>query len=185
MILIAGLGNPGPEYAGTRHNIGFELIDRLASAMSVRMGPGKGPYYAGRGRRDGETLLLVKPSTYMNRSGAALQQALNWYKIQPEHCLVCYDDLDLPVGTIRLRAEGSAGGHNGMRDIIRMLGTDAFPRLRIGIGNEFPEGRQVDFVLSPFDSEERNLVAEALDKAESAVFHFCENGIEAAMNKYN
>lgn len=185
MILIAGLGNPGPEYAETRHNVGFKLIDRLASALSVNLRSGKGSFQIGKGRRGEETLLLMKPTTYMNRSGSALQQALSWYKLEPEECLVCYDDLDLPVGTIRLRAGGSAGGHNGMKDIIRMLGTDGFPRLRIGIGNDFPKGRQVDYVLSRFESGELEHVEEALEMAEEAVFFFCRNGIESAMNRYN
>lgn len=185
MLLIAGLGNPGPEYAGTRHNIGFDLVDRLASSLSVRMGPGKGPFHVGRGRHAGETVVLLKPTTYMNKSGSALQQALSWYKIDPDRCLVCYDDLDLPLGTVRLRARGSAGGHNGMKDIIRMLGTDEFPRLRIGIGSEFPEGRQVDYVLSRFDSEQQKVVREALERAEDAALYFCREGIEEAMNAYN
>lgn len=185
MPLIIGLGNPGSKYAGTRHNIGFELIDKLAQAMSVRLGPGKGPFHVGKGNHAGHSIYLVKPTTYMNKSGDAVQQAVNWYKEDVGNCLVCYDDLDLDVGTIRLRPNGSAGGHNGIKDIIQKLGTDAFPRLRIGIGNDFPRGQQVQHVLSPFSDEERKIIDPTLDKAADATFCFIREGIEEAMNKFN
>lgn len=185
MPVIIGLGNPGSKYAGSRHNIGFELIDRLAAARSVRLGPGKGPFYMGTGRYQGEKLVLVKPTTYMNRSGDALQQVLNWYKIGTDQCLVCYDDLDLALGTIRLRPKGSAGGHNGIKDIIQKLGTNAFPRLRIGIGNDFPKGQQVKFVLSKFNTDEQPVVESMLDKAVEACLCYVREGIDVAMNMYN
>lgn len=185
MPLIIGLGNPGSKYAGTRHNIGFELIDKLAQAMSVRLGPGKGPFHVGKGNHAGHSIYLVKPTTYMNKSGDAVQQAVNWYKEDVGNCLVCYDDLDLDVGTIRLRPNGSAGGHNGIKDIIQKLGTDAFLRLRIGIGNDFPRGQQVQHVLSPFSDEERKIIDPTLDKAADATFCFIREGIEEAMNKFN
>lgn len=185
MPLIIGLGNPGSKYAGTRHNIGFELIDKLAHAMSVRLGPGKGPFHVGKGNHAGHSIYLIKPTTYMNKSGDAVQQAVNWYKEDVGNCLVCYDDLDLNVGTIRLRPNGSAGGHNGIKDIIQKLGTDAFPRLRIGIGNDFPRGQQVQHVLSPFSDEERKTIDPTLDKAADATFCFIREGIEEAMNKFN
>lgn len=185
MPLIIGLGNPGSKYAGTRHNIGFELIDKLAQAMSVRLGPGKGPFHVGKGNHAGHSIYLVKPTTYMNKSGDAVQQAVNWYKEDVGNCLVCYDDLDLNVGTIRLRPNGSAGGHNGIKDIIQKLDTDAFPRLRIGIGNDFPRGQQVQHVLSPFSDEERKIIDPTLDKAADATFCFIREGIEEAMNKFN
>jgi len=185
MTVIVGLGNPGSKYAGTRHNIGFELIDRLADKLSARMGPGKGPFYLGDGRYKGQKVVLVKPTTFMNMSGDAVVQVLNWFKAEPDDCLVCYDDLDLPVGTIRLRPQGSAGGHNGMKDIIRKLGTDRFPRLRIGIGNDFPHERQVNYVLSRFASEERKTMDETLDRAARAVFTYLTEGIDEAMNQFN
>lgn len=185
MPIIVGLGNPGDKYAGTRHNIGFELIDRLAQAQSVSMGPGKGPFHIGTGRYQGQKLILVKPTTYMNKSGDAVQQVLHWYKADAHQCLVCYDDLNIPLGTIRLRPKGSAGGHNGIKDIIQKLGTKAFPRLRIGIGNGFSEGEQVKFVLSKFSSKEQSTVKDVLDKALDASLCFATEGIEAAMNTYN
>lgn len=185
MPLIVGLGNPGSKYAGTRHNIGFELIDTLASRLSAPLKAGKGLYYEGKGRQGDHQIILLKPTTYMNNSGDAVQQALQWYKLNPEECLVCYDDLNIDTGTLRLRPGGSAGGHNGIKDVIRKLGTDNFPRLRIGIGDSFRDGQQVQYVLSPFDSNQRELVDIAIEKAADAVLSFAEEGIDTAMNKFN
>lgn len=185
MPVIIGLGNPGSKYAGSRHNIGFDFIDKLAQSMSVRLRPGKGPFYVGKGNHAGHTVYLTKPTTYMNNSGDAVQKVLNWYKEDVGNCLVCYDDLDLNLGTIRLRPGGSAGGHNGIKDIIQKLGTDAFPRLRIGIGNDFPKGHQIRHVLSPFSKEERKVIKPTLDKAVDASFCYIREGIEQAMNKFN
>lgn len=185
MPVIVGLGNPGQKYAGTRHNVGFELIDRLIAVQSVSMGPGKGPFLIGTTRINNQKVALVKPTTYMNNSGDAVQQVLNWYKLPPEECLVCYDDLDIEIGNIRLRAKGSAGGHNGIKDIIKKLGSKSFPRLRIGIGDKFARGLQVNYVLSQFSSEERKNVDKALNLAEEAVLTFIREGIEKAMNDFN
>lgn len=185
MSLVIGLGNPGNKYAGTRHNIGFEFIDKLATALSMRMGPGKGPFHVAKGNHAGQPLYMVKPTTYMNNSGDAVRQAINWYKEEVGNCLVCYDDLDLEVGTIRLRPGGSAGGHNGIKDIINKLGTKAFPRLRIGIGNDFPRGHQVQHVLSPFSEDERTVIEDTLETAVNAALCFLTEGIEQAMNKFN
>lgn len=180
-----GLGNPGSKYAGSRHNIGFELIDKLAESLAVTLGPGKGPFYIAKAKYRQQQLLLGKPSTYMNNSGEAVRQALNWFKLNPAQCLVCYDDLNLDAGTIRLRPGGSAGGHNGVRDIIQKLETDAFPRLRIGIGNDFRDGRQSHYVLSPFDRKQREIMDLAIEKAADAVLTFATDGIDTAMNKFN
>ncbi|MCW9708564.1 aminoacyl-tRNA hydrolase [Fodinibius salsisoli] len=185
MPIIVGLGNPGQKYAGTRHNIGFEFIDLLADALSVRMGPGKGPFHVGKGRHAGHNLYLVKPTTYMNKSGDAVRKVLDWYKEVPSQCLICYDDLALDVGTIRLRPGGSAGGHNGIKDIIQKLGTNKFPRLRIGIGDDFPKGQQVQHVLSSFTAEEADVMESTLEKAVDATFTFTREGIEQAMNDFN
>ena len=185
MPVIIGLGNPGRKYAGTRHNVGFELIDRLAATQSIKLGPGKGPFDVGTGRYQDEKLILVKPTTFMNLSGDAVQQALHWYKIDASDCLVCYDDLDIEIGSIRLRGKGSAGGHNGIKDIIQKLGTDSFPRLRIGIGNEFPKGQQVNYVLSKFNNEERKKIDQALTDAEDAIHCYLREGMDKAMNKFN
>lgn len=185
MALIAGLGNPGKEYSGTRHNIGFDLADRIAGILSINFKPGKGAYMVAEGRFKSKKVILLKPTTFVNRSGTALRKAIAEYNIQPEESLVCYDDLNLPVGTIRLREKGSAGGHNGIADIIEKIKTDHFPRLRIGIGNEFPKGKQSEFVLSPFERQEEPLVKESLELAEEAVLLFIREGIVKAMNQYN
>lgn len=185
MPLIIGLGNPGSKYAGTRHNIGFEFIELLAEKLSVRLGPGKGPFHVGKGNHAGQPIYLIKPTTYMNNSGDAVRAALNWYKEDLSNCLVCYDDLALEVDTIRLRPGGSAGGHNGIKDIIQKLGTNAFPRLRIGIGDDFPQGQQVQHVLSSFSEDERSILNSTLDQAVDAALCFTREGIEQAMNKFN
>jgi PTH1 family peptidyl-tRNA hydrolase len=185
MPLIAGLGNPGRKYSGSRHNIGFELIDELAESLSVRLSAGRGPFYTGKARLPDHQLRLVKPSTYMNHSGDAVQQALQWFKVPPSECLVCYDDLNLDVGVIRMRRGGTAGGHNGMKDIIQKLGTDQFPRLRIGIGNDFRGGQQINYVLPPFSAEQREHIDISIKRAADAVLTFTREGIDAAMNEYN
>lgn len=185
MPLIAGLGNPGRKYAGTRHNVGFELVDTLATRLSAPLKAGKGPFYESKARHGDHQIILIKPTTYMNKSGDAVQQALHWYKMQPDECLVCYDDLNIDAGTLRLRPGGSAGGHNGIKDIIRKLGTDTFPRLRIGIGDDFRDGQQVQYVLSPFDAGQREIMDITVEKAADAVLSFVEEGIDTAMNKFN
>ena len=185
MPLIVGLGNPGSKYAGTRHNIGFGLIDTLASRLAAPLKAGKGLYYEGKARYGDHQVILLKPTTFMNRSGDAVQQALHWYKLQPDECLVCYDDLNIDTGTLRLRPGGSAGGHNGIKDIIQKLGTDTFPRLRIGIGDDFRDGQQVQYVLSPFDADQREIMDITVEKAADAVLSFIDDGIDTAMNKFN
>jgi PTH1 family peptidyl-tRNA hydrolase len=185
MPLIAGLGNPGAKYAGSRHNVGFELIDALADALNIKLGPGKGPFYIGKTNYRGEQFILLKPTTFMNNSGDAVQQALHWFKLPPDECLVCYDDLNIELGRIRIRPGGSAGGHNGIKDIIQKLGTDAFPRLRIGIGDDFREGQQVQYVLSPFSKKQRQEMDITLKTAVDAVLAFADQGIDTAMNKFN
>lgn len=185
MPVIVGLGNPGNKYAGTRHNIGYEVIDKLSEALSVKLGPGKGSFYMGNVHYQGHKMVLVKPTTFMNVSGDAVVQVLNWFKAEPDECLICYDDLNLPAGTLRLRPGGSAGGHNGVSDILRKLGTSRFPRLRIGIGDDFPEGRQIDYVLSKFTKSERAIMGEVTGRACKAVLTFVTEGIDAAMNRFN
>ncbi|WP_397546369.1 aminoacyl-tRNA hydrolase [Rhodothermus marinus] len=183
--LIVGLGNPGSRYANTRHNAGFMVVDRLAERYGIAWRSEKGPSLLGWGQLEGCPAGLMKPLTYMNRSGAAVAEVVRYYRIPLERLLVVYDDIHLPPGRIRLRPGGSAGGHNGVEDIIRALGTTAFPRLRIGIGSNFERGRQADYVLSPFTREEWPLIDEALERACRAAVTFACEGIEAAMNRYN
>ncbi|MEX1062676.1 MAG: aminoacyl-tRNA hydrolase [Balneolaceae bacterium] len=185
MSLIAGLGNPGRKYAGTRHNIGFELIDRVADVLSITLGPGNGLFQLGKGQFKGNPVQLIKPVTYMNRSGPAVKKAVDLFRPPLDHCLICYDDINLEPGIIRLRPKGSAGGHNGLADIIHSLQTDQIPRLRIGIGNNFDRGRQSNYVLSPFTPEERTIMDDTIDRAAEAVLTFIRTGINKAMNSYN
>lgn len=185
MALIAGLGNPGPEYKHTRHNVGFDLVDLIADRLSVTFEPDNGLYQWGEGRFKGQSVVLIKPTTFMNRSGKAVKKALLRSGFDTQECMVCYDDLNLDVGKIRLRPSGSAGGHNGISDIIKELNTRDFPRLRIGIGNDFSRGRQADYVLSPFSVDDRITIDQTLDTAADAVLTFLRAGIDIAMNEFN
>lgn len=185
MKLIVGLGNPGSEYAKTRHNIGFEVIDTLSETRQFPLDKLKFNSQFGKGKLDGEDLILAKPLTYMNLSGEALSPLMNFYQVPVEDVLVVYDDLDLPLGRIRLREKGSAGGHNGIKSIIQHLGTQNFKRLRIGIGR--PSGRQrvVDFVLKRFDQDEQRMVDEAVEQAQKACEMWLKEPFLQVMNTFN
>lgn len=185
MSIIIGLGNIGQEYEGTRHNIGFEVVDLLAKTLSITFGPGNGPFVVAEGRHRGRNIKLVKPTTFMNRSGTAVKKVLAKYQSSKEDVLIIYDDLNLELGDIRLKNQGSAGGHNGITDIIEKLGSRDFPRLRFGIGNDFPRGKQVDFVLSPFDVDEQEVVDISIKKAHDAALSFARDGITKTMNYFN
>jgi len=181
--LIVGLGNPGAKYQSTRHNVGFMVIDKLGSGID---GSSRERFQGAilETRRDDETLVLLKPLTFMNNSGASVSQVANWYKISPEKILIVYDDLDLPFGTIRLRPKGSAGGHNGLESVIRHVGTDEVPRLRIGIGRP-ASGSTVNYVLSRFSKQEQTELASVVDLAAEVAACWLSNGIQVAMNRYN
>jgi len=185
MSLIVGLGNIGAEYEDTRHNVGFEVADKLAREMSVDFTTGGGPFLIAEGSFKGKKVSLIKPTTYMNLSGRAVSSALALTGLTLADCLVCYDDINLPPGKIRLRPSGSAGGHNGIQSIIDRMQTREFPRLRIGVGDDFSRGRQADYVLSPFTKEQRPLIDQAIDDSVEAIFTFMRAGIEKAMNYHN
>jgi PTH1 family peptidyl-tRNA hydrolase len=185
MALIVGLGNPGLEYKGTRHNVGFELIDILSKKLTVTLEKGNGLFFMGKGQFKSRSVTLVKPTTYMNRSGKAVSKALSLTGESVTDCMICYDDIHLEPGRIRIRPSGSAGGHNGLGDIINQLQSREVPRLRIGIGNDFARGRQADYVLEPFTSAQRKLVDEALEVASEAILTFIRGDIEKAMNQFN
>jgi PTH1 family peptidyl-tRNA hydrolase len=185
MALIVGLGNIGAEYSGTRHNVGFELVDKMARELSVEFSTAGGPFLIAEGSFKGQPVHLIKPTTYMNRSGRAVSSALAITGNTLSDCLVCYDDINLPPGKIRLRPSGSAGGHNGIQDIIDRMQSRDFPRLRIGVGDDFRRGRQADYVLSPFTGEQRTHVDEALDDSVEALFTFMRASMEQAMNDHN
>jgi PTH1 family peptidyl-tRNA hydrolase len=183
--LIAGLGNPGREYRDTRHNIGFMLVDGLAQHLGVSISRLESKALVTKGEYQGRRLVLAKPQTYMNLSGSAVGSLVRFYKVPLQNLLVAYDDVDLPLGTIRLRAGGGSAGQKGMGSIIERLGTQDFPRLRLGIGR--PPGRMeaADYVLQPFRKGELELLPELLERAVAAVLVFVTSGLETAMNQYN
>ncbi len=182
-FLIAGLGNIGAEYAGTRHNIGFDILDYFAGEKA----PFQSDRYASISEMSlrGKKLVLIKPSTYMNLSGKAIRYWMQAENIPVENILVIYDDIALPEGVIRMRNRGSAGGHNGIENIIEVLGGDSFPRLRFGIGNDFARGFQVDYVLGKWSSEQLKILKERIPKATEAIQSFVLEGAARAMNKFN
>lgn len=183
--LIVGLGNPEARYEGTRHNIGFAVIDALVAKTGVALSSEKGQALLGWGRWRGRSFGLMKPLTYMNRSGLAVEATVRRYQLQHRELLVIADDIHLPPGAIRLRPSGSAGGHNGLQDIADWLGADDFPRMRLGVGNQFPRGRQAEYVLSPFSPEERPVMDETIAFAVEAALTFVTDGIAVAMNRFN
>jgi PTH1 family peptidyl-tRNA hydrolase len=184
-LLIVGLGNPGREYAGNRHNVGFDCVDLLAEKHGISLDKSQHKARLGMGQVAGRHAILLKPQTYVNDSGEAVGAVARYYKVAPGDVLVIYDDLDLPQGTIRLRPGGSSGGHNGIKSIIEHLGTQAFPRVRIGIGR--PPGRMEpkDYVLQDFSAAEREAMAEVFDRVVDAVETFVRDGIREAMNRFN
>jgi len=181
--LIVGLGNPGREYQGTRHNVGFETVDRVGDRLHVEIDKRKFGGLVGQGTCGSQRVLLLKPLQYMNCSGQVVATAAGFYRVSPADLLVVTDDMALEPGRIRLRAQGSSGGHNGLADIIEKLGTDRFARLRIGIGAATRVAR--DYVLSRPTAEERTRLDEAIDRAVEAVVCWLDEGIETAMNRYN
>ncbi|MDE6865684.1 MAG: aminoacyl-tRNA hydrolase [Alistipes sp.] len=182
--LIAGLGNIGAEYAETRHNIGFKVLDALAGASNTLFTTGRYGDLATL-RHKGHSLLLLKPSTYMNLSGKAVRYWMEAERIAPENLLVISDDIALPFGTLRLRAKGSAGGHNGLKNIAELLGTEDFARMRFGVGGDFPRGHQVDYVLGEWTADERAAMPERLKVFGDAVLSFATIGLARTMNEYN
>jgi peptidyl-tRNA hydrolase, PTH1 family len=187
MYLFAGLGNIGREYDGSRHNIGFEVVDYLEPRLERSSGwrAGRGDYYFAKGFRKNEEILLIKPTTYMNLSGRAIRDALAFYKIERNNFVVIADDLALLLGTLRLRTQGSDGGHNGLASVIYELCSDEFARLRCGIGSDFRRGEQVKYVLSKFKAGETELVTQMIERASDACLSIVEQGILKAMNSVN
>lgn len=181
--MIVGLGNPGPKYAGTRHNVGFDVVDELARRWQIGMGAEKFHGWFGVGEFRGERVGLLKPTTYMNRSGQAVLAAGQFYKLELADLMVVVDDLALPVGKIRIRKSGSSGGHNGLEDIVARVGSDAWCRLRIGIGEKVGDPKV--YVLSTFDEMEKPVIRTATAKAADAVECWVAEGPDQAMNRYN
>ena len=185
MRAIIGLGNPGEDYAGTRHNVGFWVVSLLARRYNLSLNRHRYHARYGEGSIRGVPVLLAQPMTYMNRSGEAVRALLHAYALTPQQMLIVYDDIALPLGTLRLRPRGSAGGHNGMRSIIDAIGTEEFPRLRIGIGAP-PEGVDpADYVLSPFEESEKPLMRQMLEIAADACEAWLIEPIERVMSRFN
>ena len=186
MFIIAGLGNPTLQYRGTRHNVGFDVIDTLADKYNIAVETRKSRALIGQGIIAGQKVLLVKPQTYMNLSGESIGELVSYYKVDEEQeLLVIYDDVSLDVGQLRIRRKGSAGGHNGIKDIIRHLGTDVFLRIKIGVG-EKPKGYDLaDYVLGHFSREEREMMEEGYQKAAEAVEMILAGELDEAMNVFN
>ena len=186
MYIIVGLGNPGSKYAGTRHNIGFNVITRIADDYNISMNINKHKAVCGAGFIGGNKVLLAMPQTYMNLSGESVRALVDFYKIDVEdELIIVYDDISLDVGRMRIRAKGSAGGHNGIKSIIAHLGTDVFPRIKMGVGGK-PEGWDLaDYVLGRFSDEENKILREMLGKASDACRDYMALGLNEAMNRYN
>ena len=185
MYIIAGLGNPGGKYDNTRHNAGFRVMDILADRMGILVEEKKHKALCGRGVLEGQKVILLKPQTFMNLSGESIRAAADFYKVEPENVLVVYDDISLEPGQLRIRAKGSAGGDNAMKNIIAHLGTKEFPRVKVGIG-EKPKGMDLaDYVLSCFSKGEQELMDQAFKEAARAVAVILGQGIESAMNEFN
>ena len=184
MYIIAGLGNPGRKYENTRHNMGFIAVDLLAEKYGIKVDKLKFKALVGEGRIAGRKVLLVKPQTYMNLSGESIREVMSFYKEGIENLIVIYDDIDIPTGTIRVRKKGSAGTHNGMRNIVYLLQDDNFPRIRVGIGSD-KKVDLINYVTGGVTKGEKELLEGALVKAADAAAAIVEKGIEKAMNEYN
>lgn len=186
MYIIAGLGNPGRQYSRTRHNVGFDTIDILADRYHINVDARKHKALYGKGTIEGRKVILAKPQTFMNLSGESIRELIDYYKAdEEEELIVIYDDISLEPGQLRLRTKGSAGGHNGIKNVIQHLGTQVFKRVKVGIG-EKPRGYDLaDYVLSRFSKEEREFVEDAMERAADAVVKMLEGNIDAAMNEYN
>ena len=184
--LVVGLGNPGAKYENTRHNVGFMTADALAGRNGEPIRRVKYNALTSEAVIGGQSVLLMKPTTFMNLSGQAVSEAARFYKIPADHVLVISDDVDLPLGKLRIRKSGSAGGHNGLKHIIQLLGTDQFPRLKIGVGGKpHPDYNMADWVLGQFQGEDKKTIDDAVARAADAVECLLADGIDRAMNQYN
>ncbi len=185
MKIIVGLGNPDKKYNGTRHNIGFDVIDKMADEFRISLDIKKHKGICGKGVIAGEKVVLVKPQTYMNLSGECVREVCDYYKVDVEDVIVIFDDISLDVGKLRIRAKGSAGGHNGIKSIIAHLGSQDFPRIKCGVGDK-PKGYDLaDYVLGHFTKEELPVIKEGIERAVKACESMVSEGIDAAMNKFN
>lgn len=185
MYLIVGLGNPEPDYSKTRHNMGFDVINKIAKKYEIELTRTKFDGIYGSGIIEEEKVILLKPQTFMNLSGKSIKQFVDFYKIPLENVLVIYDDMDIEIGTIKLRKKGGPGTHNGAKSVVHELSSEDFPRIRVGIGKPMDEYDAVDYVIGKLDDEIYKKLEIGINKASEAVEEFLKNGIDIAMNKYN
>lgn len=185
MYLIVGLGNPEEEYSKTRHNMGFNTINKISQQYNIEVKQNKFQALYGSGMIEKEKVILLKPQTYMNLSGNSVKEVVDFYKIEKEKILVIYDDMDIEPGKIKIRKKGSAGGHNGMKSIIQMIGTEEFPRIRVGIGQPIIKLAMIDYVIGYVPEKELTILEEGIEKAEKAIEEILKHGINYAMNKFN
>lgn len=185
MYIIVGLGNPTKEYDKTRHNVGFSVIDVLADRIGINVTEKKHRAYCGKGMLEGQKVVLAKPQTFMNLSGESVRAIMDFYKISPEEIIIIYDDVSLEPGQLRIRTQGSAGGHNGMKNIIAHLGTQEFPRIKVGVGEKPKNMDLADYVLSHFSKGEQVQMNDAFSEAAEAVAMMVSKGMEPAMNHFN
>ena len=186
MFIIVGLGNPTAEYTGTRHNVGFDVIDQIADKYNISVTERKHRAFCGKGIIGGQKVVLVKPQTYMNLSGESVRSVLDFYKVDVEtELLVIFDDVSLDVGQLRIRKKGSAGGHNGIKNIIQHLGTNVFHRIKVGVGEKPKDYDLADYVLGHFSKGEREKMEEGYKKAVNAVELMLQSEVDAAMNEFN
>ena len=185
MYLIIGLGNPEEEYSKTRHNMGFNVINQIAKKYNIEVNKTKFQGLTGNGIIEGQKVILLKPQTYMNLSGNCVQEFMKFYKIEKENIIIIYDDMDIETGKIKIRKKGSSGGHNGMKSIIQMIGTEEFPRIRVGIGRPEHNGDEINYVIGAIPEEEIPKLEKGIECAKEATIEILKNGIDIAMNKFN
>lgn len=185
MYLIIGLGNPEEEYARTRHNMGFDTINKISEKYNIKVNKSKFNALYGTGDIEGEKVILLKPQTYMNLSGTAIRDFMNFYKLSPENIIVIFDDLDIEPGIIKIRKKGGPGTHNGMKSVVNEIKSEDFCRIRIGIGNPEYKNDLLNYILTRIPDDEYKILEKATDNATSAIAEILKNGIDSAMNKYN
>ena len=185
MFLIIGLGNPEEEYARTRHNMGFDTINKISEKYNIKVNKSKFNALYGIGDIEGEKAILLKPQTYMNLSGTAIRDFMNFYKLSPENIIVIFDDLDIEPGIIKIRKKGGPGTHNGMKSVVNEIKSEDFCRIRIGIGNPEYKNDLLNYILTRIPDDEYKILEKATDNATSAIAEILKNGIDSAMNKYN
>ena len=185
MYLIVGLGNPEKEYANTRHNMGFDTINKLAEKNNIEVNKNKFDGLYGTGIIQGKKVILLKPQTYMNLSGESVREIVDFYNIEPQNIIVIYDDIDIEKGHIKIRKKGGAGSHNGMKSVVQELGTTDFARIRVGIGQPEYKNNMINYVIGKVPEEEQKVLQEGVTKAAEAIEEILKNGIDIAMNKFN